>query len=213
MKKAGEDMKKLDRSFYERDTLIVARELLGKYIVHKIDGKEIIGRIVEAEAYKGAMDKAAHSYQNRRTNRTEVMFGPPGYAYVFLIYGMYPCMNIVTEEEGNPCAVLLRSIEPIKGLEDMAKRRFNKTYDELSKAQRINISNGPGKLCMAMDITLKDYGVDLCGNELFICDGEKKEVFEIVEAKRVNIDYAEEAADYLWRFYIKDNPYVSVKKR
>lgn len=206
-------MKKLDRTFYERDTLIVARELLGKYIVHKVDGKELIGKIIEAEAYKGATDKAAHSYQNRRTNRTEVMFGPPGYAYVFLIYGMYPCMNIVTEEEGNPCAVLLRSIEPIKGLEDMSKRRFNRAYDELSKSQRINISNGPGKLCMAMDITLKDYGLDLCENELFICEGDEENTLEIVEDKRVNIDYAEEAADFLWRFYIKDNPYVSIKKR
>ena len=209
---AEKTMKKLDRSFYNRDTLIVARELLGKYIIHKEEGKEQIGKIVEAEAYKGVMDKAAHSYQNKRTKRTEIMFGPPGYAYVFLIYGMYPCMNIVTEEKGNPCAVLLRAIEPIEGMEDMSKRRFNKVYDELSKSQKLQISNGPGKLCMALDITMKHYGLDLCKDELFICEGNQKENIKIQEDKRINIDYAEEAADYLWRFYIKDHPYVSVKK-
>jgi len=129
-------MKKLDRSFYERDTLVVAQELLGKYIVHKIKGKELIARIVETEAYKGPVDKAAHSYQNRRTPRTEVMFGPPGHAYVYLIYGMYLCMNIVTEEEGMPCAVLLRAAEPVEGLDEMAQLRFNKTYKQLPDHKR-----------------------------------------------------------------------------
>lgn len=206
-------MKKLDRLFYNRDTLIVARELLGKFIVHKINGKELIGKIVETEAYKGAMDKAAHSYQNKRTHRTEVMFGSAGFAYVFLIYGMYSCMNIVTEEEGHPCAVLLRALEPIKGLDQMALLRFNKTYDKLNKSQRISISNGPGKLSMALHIEPNDYGRDLCGNELFICEGTEHIGFDIETDKRINIDYAEEAVDYPWRFYIKDSPYVSVKHK
>ncbi|NLK21704.1 MAG: DNA-3-methyladenine glycosylase [Epulopiscium sp.] len=205
-------MKKLERRFYNRDTLIVAKELLGKYIVHKIDGQDLIGRIVETEAYKGAIDKAAHSYQNKRTPRTEIMYGPSGYAYVYLIYGMYYCMNIITEEEGNPCGVLLRAVEPYKGLEKMAKIRFNKPYEKLNTTQKRNLSNGPGKLCMALKITVKDYGLDLCGDKLFICGENENLNFEIIEDKRINIDYAEEAAEYPWRFYIKGNPYVSVKK-
>ncbi|WP_058485298.1 DNA-3-methyladenine glycosylase [Defluviitalea phaphyphila] len=204
-------MKKLNRDFYERDTLIVAKELLGKYIVHNVEGEQLIGKIVETEAYKGAMDKAAHSYKNRRTPRTEVMFGPAGYAYIFLIYGMYSCMNIVTEEENNPCAVLIRAVEPIKGFNNMAKRRFNKNYNELTNTQKLNISNGPGKLCQALNITMQDYGTDLCKDKLYICEDNKKEKIIIKQDKRINISYAEEAAEYPWRFYIKDNPYVSVK--
>ncbi|NLM48758.1 MAG: DNA-3-methyladenine glycosylase [Epulopiscium sp.] len=205
-------MKKLDRSFYERDTLVVAQELLGKYIVHKIKGKELIARIVETEAYKGPVDKAAHSYQNRRTPRTEVMFGPPGHAYVYLIYGMYLCMNIVTEEEGMPCAVLLRAAEPVEGLDEMAQLRFNKTYKQLTRSQKINLTNGPGKLAMALNITREDNGLDLCAEKMFICESDSDSNFFIGRGKRINIDYAEEAADYLWRFYIKNNPYISKVK-
>ncbi|HOA80935.1 MAG TPA: DNA-3-methyladenine glycosylase [Defluviitaleaceae bacterium] len=205
-------MKKLDRSFYNRDTLIVARELLGKYIIHKTRGKKLIAKIVETEAYKGAIDKAAHSYQNKRTPRTQVMFGPPGHAYVYLIYGMYLCMNIVTEEVDKPCAVLLRAVEPIEGLDEMAQLRFNKPYEKLQKSQRINLTNGPGKLSMALNIRREENGIDLCKDKLFICEANTASNFQIGKGKRINIDYAEEAADYPWRFYIKDNPYLSVKE-
>jgi DNA-3-methyladenine glycosylase len=114
-------MKKLERSFYNRTAIEVAKGLLGKYLVHRVNGRELSGKIVETEAYMGPDDKAAHSCSNRRTKRTEVMFGPPGYAYVYLIYGMYSCMNIVASEVESPQAVLIRALEPVKGLEDMAK--------------------------------------------------------------------------------------------
>ena len=113
-------MKKLSRDFFNRDTIVVAQELLGKYLVHKVHGEELIGKIVEVEAYKGPLDKAAHSYNNRRTARNEVMYGEAGYAYVFIIYGMYDCMNVVTEEKEKPEAILIRALEPVKGIKHMA---------------------------------------------------------------------------------------------
>jgi DNA-3-methyladenine glycosylase len=203
-------MIKLTRQFYERDTCKVARELLGKYLIHEVAGERLIGKIVETEAYKGPEDKAAHSYNNKRTKRTEIMFGPAGHAYVFLIYGMYPCMNIVTEEVGKPCAVLLRGLEPIEGQDSMASRRFHKSYHEFKKAQKINLTNGPGKLCMAMGITMESYGADLCSSSLQI-SGPEEQNFDIGVSPRINIPYAEEAIMYPWRYYIKDHPYVSVK--
>jgi len=201
-------MKKLPRSFYEQDSITVAQNLLGKYLVHVIDGEELVGKIVEAEAYMGIEDKAAHSYNNRRTPRTEVMYGPAGHAYVFLIYGMYCCMNVVTAEVNNPQAVLIRALEPVSGLNRMSLRRYSKKYDELKKSQIINLANGPGKLCVAMGIDMSNYGDDLCGDRLFITEGSN-EKFDVVSSRRINIDYAEEAVYYPWRFYIENNPYVS----
>jgi len=203
--------KKLSRDFYNRDTVQVAQELLGMYLVHHTQNQVLVGKIVETEAYKGTIDKAAHSYGGKMTERNKIMFGAPGYAYVYLIYGMYMCMNIVTEPEGQPCAVLIRALEPIEGLGQMSFNRFSKTYQELLNNQIKSISNGPGKLCIAMNITKECYGEDLCGNKLYVAQPEKKEKFEIVTAKRINIDYAEEAIHFPWRFYIKDNIYVSAK--
>ncbi len=203
-------MKKLDRKFYNRDSIIVAKELLGKILVHEVDGQKIAAKIVEVEAYMGVEDKAAHSYGGRRTPRVEVMYGEPGFSYVFIIYGMYYCFNVVTREVGNPQAVLIRALEPIEGFELIAQNRFNKAYEKLSKSQAINLTNGPGKLCSALLINKAQNGEDLCGNTLYILDGGKED-FKIVSSKRIGIDYAEEAKDFLWRFYIKDNKYVSVK--
>lgn len=203
-------MKKLDREFYNRDTVLVARELLGKIIVHEISGQKLSAKIVEAEAYMGVTDKAAHSYGGRRTSRVEVMYGKPGFAYVFIIYGMYYCFNTVTREEGTPQAVLIRAVEPIKGVDLMAENRFKKPYNQLTKSQIKNLTNGPGKLCGALLIDKAQNGEDLCGNKLYIEEGDN-EKFNIISAKRVGIDYAEEAKDYPWRFYIEDNKYVSVK--
>lgn len=203
-------MKKLDREFYNRDTILVARELLGKVIVHEINGQKLSGKIVEAEAYMGVTDKAAHSYGGRRTSRVEVMYGKPGFAYVFIIYGMYYCFNTVTREEGTPQAVLIRAVEPIEGIDLMAENRFKKPYNQLTKSQMKNLTNGPGKLCGALLIDKTQNGEDLCGNKLYIEEGDN-EKFNIIAAKRVGIDYAEEAKDYPWRFYIEDNKYVSVK--
>lgn len=203
-------MKKLDREFYNRDTVLVAKELLGKIIVHEISGQKLSARIVETEAYMGVTDKAAHSYGGRRTPRVEVMYGKPGFSYVFIIYGMYYCFNTVTREEGTPQAVLIRAVEPIEGVNSMAQNRFKKPYDQLSKSQIKNLTNGPGKLCGALLIDKTQNGEDLCGNKLYIEEGGNEE-FNIISAKRVGIDYAEEAKDYPWRFYIEGNKCVSVK--
>ncbi len=203
-------MKITDREFYNRDSLIVAQELLGKVLVHEINGQKVAAKIVEAEAYMGVTDKAAHSYGGKRTPRVEVMYGGPGFAYVFLVYGMYYCFNIVTREAGNPQAVLLRAVEPAGGLELIAQNRFNKAYAELTKNQIKNLTNGPGKLCKALAIDKSLNGADLCGDRLYVATGDK-EKFNIIAAKRVGIDYAEEAKEHPWRFYIEDNPCVSVK--
>ncbi|MBW4828166.1 MAG: DNA-3-methyladenine glycosylase [Clostridiaceae bacterium] len=199
---------KLDRNFYNRDTLVVAKELLGQILVHKIDGKLLSGMIVETEAYLGVNDKAAHAYGGRRTKRVETMYGPPGRAYVYIIYGMYNCLNTITREEGVPQGVLIRGIEPIEGLEYMALNRFNKQLEELTKNQMKNLTNGPGKLCQAMMINRSLDKEDLCGEKLYIEKGIDKN-FNIVEAKRIGIDYAEEARDFLYRFYVEGNPNVS----
>lgn len=203
-------MKKLDRDFYNRDALIVAKELLGKVLVHEINGQKVSVKIVESEAYMGIIDRAAHSYGGRRTPRVEVMYGGPGFSYVFIVYGMYYCFNIVTREEGNPQAVLIRAVEPIEGFDLMAQNRLKKTYNQLTKSQIKGLTNGPGKLCRALLIDKNLSGEDLCGDKLYIEEGEK-EKFNIISSKRVGIDYSEEAKDYLWRFYIEDNKYVSVK--
>lgn len=202
---------KLKRPFYNRATLDVAKDLLGKNLVHYINGERLVGKIVEVEAYIGAIDKAAHSYNNKITERTKVMFGPPGYAYVYLIYGMYNCMNVVTQMEGEAAAVLIRAVEPIEGINIMAHNRYGKSMEELTKKQIINLTSGPGKLCMAMDITKLNNSMDLCGDILWIEDSNENNVFEVVTTIRVNIDYAEEAIDFPWRFYIKDNPFISKK--
>lgn len=203
-------MMKLSRDFYNRDTLIVAEELLGKILVVNKDNKICKGKIVEVEAYMGFMDKAAHSYNNRRTKRTEVMYGKPGFSYVYFIYGLYYCMNVVTREEGVPQAVLIRAVEPLEDIEVMSFRRFKKGYDNLSNREKINITNGPSKLCMAMGIDKDLNSLDLLEDDIFI-EEDIKENFEISTSKRIGIDYAEEAKDYPWRFYIKGNKYVSKK--
>ncbi len=208
----GDDiLKKLDREFYKRDTLIVAQELLGKILVKKINNQFIMGRIVEVEAYKGLIDKAAHSYGGKVTNRNRIMYGDGGYAYVFLIYGMYYCMNIVTSTIGNPEAVLIRGIEPLDGVNIMSELRFNKSFNDLSKKEKRNLSNGPGKLCLAFNITKEENGMDMCGDDLYVLDNTMDPMnnINIATSKRINIDYAEEAKDFYWRFFIKDNMYVS----
>lgn len=203
-------MKKLDREFYNRDSIVVARELLGKVLVHEIDGNRISAKIVETEAYMGIEDKAAHSYEGRRTPRVEVMYGEPGFTYVFMIYGMHSCFNVVVNKKGTPQAVLVRAVEPMDGKDWMAQKRFGTSYETLTKSQRKNLTNGPGKLCKACSIDRNLNGMDLCSNELYIEEGIEEE-FDVVTTKRVGIDYAEEAKDFPWRFYIKENENVSVK--
>ncbi|MDT8717804.1 DNA-3-methyladenine glycosylase [Clostridium sp. 19966] len=202
-------MDKLVRNFFERDTIVVAKELLGKILVHEVDGKKIAGKIVETEAYLGIEDKAAHSYGGRRTKRVEVMYGEAGFSYVFVIYGMHFCFNVVTREKGVPQAVLIRALEPCYGIDSICHNRFKKPYEKLTKTQIKNLTNGPGKLCSALSISKSLNGEDLCGETLYIEEGNN--AFEIVTSKRIGIDYAEEYKDKPWRFYIKDNANVSVK--
>lgn len=194
---------KLERDFYTRDTLIVAKELLGKLLVRNSPEGIVKGKIVEVEAYVGSIDKACHAYNDLRSKRTEIMYKNGGHAYVFMIYGMYSCMNVVTNKENLGEAVLIRALEPIDGIELMKKRRNTEKIK--------NLTNGPGKLCKALDITKELSGTDLCSNTLYIEDYETISEENIISSKRINIEYAEEAKDFLWRFTIKDNPFISQK--
>ncbi len=203
-------MKKLSRDFYIKDAERVAKHLLGKYIVREYDGKRVIGKIVETEAYKAMGDKAAHMNNNKITERTKVAFQIGGHAYIYLIYGMYYCFNVVTCKEGVGGAVLIRGMEPIEGIDEMIINRYDKI--ESNKKKIKNLTNGPGKICRALLIDKSFYGEDLCSSgALYITEGEKIKKEEIIFAKRVNIDYAKEAKDFLWRYYIRGNEYVSKK--
>ena len=181
-------MRKLPRSFYDRTTIVVARELLGKFLVHLSDGVERIGRIVEVEAYLGPHDLAAHSAKGL-TARTKVMFGPPGHAYVYLIYGMYYCMNVVTEREGHASAVLLRAIEPVQNVEGRTQ--------------------GPGLLCRAMNIDKRLNAHDLLSDDFYIAAQDNAEPSAIVKGPRIGVEYAKHWARRHLRFYFKGNRFVS----
>ena len=180
--------RKLPRSFYDRETIVVARELLGKHLVHKSHGVTRVGRIVEVEAYLGPHDLAAHSARGL-TERTKVMFGPPGHAYVYLIYGMYYCMNVVTECEGHASAVLLRAVEPVKNVKGRTQ--------------------GPGLLCNALHIDKRLNAYDLLSDDFYIAGPPKTDSFAIVKRPRIGVDYARHWAKRHLRFYIKGNPFVS----
>jgi len=195
----------LTRDFYNRDTLAVARDLLGRELVRVLeDGTELRCRITETEAYIGRMDKACHAYGYRRTPRTETLFAPPGTAYIYLIYGMYHCLNFVTEEEGEPAAVLLRGAEPVENGDIIAENRFGRKMEAMTSYQRKNFLNGPGKLCKGLKLTRAQNGADLTGRSggLFVCGGRPPDPAEIHTGKRIGIDYAEEAVHFPWRFYL-----------
>lgn len=216
-------MKILKQEFYERNTLKVAKELLGKYLIHEIDGKMVGGKIVETEAYTGIEDKAAHVYGGKKTPRVMPMYGPGGTVYIYAIYGMYVCLNAITVGVDEPQGVLIRAVEPLIGLDFMAEQRNKKKYSELNKKEILNLTSGPSKLCMAMHINKELNNTMFFGGEMYILekDEEIKSFFEvkeskcgkIIKSKRIGIDYAEEAKDYLFRFYYEDNPFVSKKDK
>jgi len=165
------------------------------------DGEVTAGLIVETEAYCGYRDAACHSYKGK-SERTRAMFGPSGHAYIYLIYGMYHCFNVTSGPPGEPEAVLIRALEPVEGLPRMSARRGTERVRQLL--------SGPGKLCIALDIHRGLYGLDLVdGTELYLEATDSPP--EVTASKRINISYAGEAADYLWRFTVKDSPFVSVK--
>jgi DNA-3-methyladenine glycosylase len=178
----------LPRQFYARSTLVVARQLIGMHLVHEDGATRRVGRIVETEAYQGPVDLAAHSSRGR-TPRNDVMFGAPGHAYVYFIYGFWNCVNVVTREEGVPHAVLLRALEPIEGLTD-------KTW-------------GPGLLCRAMNIDRALNGADLLGTKLWLERPINAKRVRIARATRIGVDYAGDWAQRPWRFFDHDSPYVS----
>jgi len=198
-------MELLSRDFYDRDTVQVARELLGKQLVRVLDdGTELVCSITETEAYVGPVDKACHAYGYKRTPRTQTLFAPPGTAYIYLIYGMYHCLNFVTEAEGEPCAVLIRGAKAVKNEDIIAENRFGRKTIELSPYQRKSFLNGPGKLCKGLSLTRAQNGLDLLTVQggLYVCDGPAPA--RIGVGKRIGIDYAEEARDFLWRFWSEE---------
>lgn len=180
--------RKLPRSFYDRPTTTVARELLGQYLAHVVEGVQRVGRIVEVEAYLGPHDLAAHSSKGL-TPRTRILFGPPGYAYVYLVYGIHWCFNAVTEREGHGSAVLLRALEPVLNLEGK--------------------TGGPGLLCKAMEIDGRLNGHDLLSDDLFVAAGPLPAESDIVARPRIGVDYSGPWAKELLRFYLKGNRFVS----
>ena len=198
-------MVKLPREFYDRDTVQVARDLLGQHIVRVLpDGTQLVCRITETEAYIGPIDKACHAYNYRRTPRTETLFSQPGTAYIYLIYGMYHCLNFVTEPEGIPCAVLIRGAVPVKNADIIAENRFGRKCEDMTQYQRKQFLNGPGKLCMGLSLTRTQNDLDLLGDELFLSPGVPPPPEQIRVGKRIGIDYAQEAVDFPWRFWLEE---------
>ena len=193
----------LNRDFYIKDGITLAKDLLGKILVKEIDGVLYKGRIIETEAYMGAIDKACHAYNNRRTKKTEAMYREGGYSYIYLIYGMYNCFNVTASIKDNPEAVLIRALEPLDNKDIMLKIRKVKSEKY--------IANGPGKLTKALGITSDDNNIDLTlGKNIWIED-DGYVPNKITETTRVGIDYAEEFKEKPWRFYISENNNVSKK--
>lgn len=201
----------IEKEFYNEGAIEVAKGILGHYLVREVNGLKIRTKIVETESYIGSTDKACHAYNYKRTDRTKPLFEEGGIAYVYFIYGLYHCFNIVTNIKEEPEAVLIRAVEPLDNFEYLSNIRFNKNYNELTNAQKRNLTNGPSKLCSALSITREDNYKKLYIDSRLYLEYNYEKNIEIVETTRIGIDYAEEAKDFKWRFYIKNNPYVSKK--
>lgn len=202
----------LPQDFFNRDTVEVARALVGKYLARRYDGITLCARITETEAYVGRVDKACHAYGGRRTERTKTLYAPPGTAYVYLIYGMHCCLNFVTEPAGEPAAVLIRGLAPRYNADIIAENRFHCKCGEMTAYQRKNFLNGPGKVCAGLNIDRGLNGLPWGSQALFVCETpgeaglppcpEDNGPLNIRVGKRIGIDYAEEAVDFPWRFYL-----------
>jgi DNA-3-methyladenine glycosylase len=197
--------RKLKRSFYKRDVRLVAKELLGKLLVRIEKDFYLAGRIVEVEAYDGFIDQAAHSFRGK-TERNKVMFYEGGHFYVYFTYGAHYCCNVVTGEKDEGMAVLIRAVEPVEGVKYMSINRYGRVL--LSDKEKINLTNGPGKVCSAFAVTKADNGTDLLGDRVFIALNQKIEDSMIGISKRIGI---KKSIELEWRFFIKGNPYVSRK--
>lgn len=197
----------LNPSFFEtEDILSLSEKILGKTLISTVNQKLCISKIVELEAYKAPEDKGSHAYDNKRTKRTEVMFGPPGRAYVYLCYGIHKMLNIVTAQENIAHAILIRAVEPLQGIDVMMERRNTGNIHQ--------VGSGPGKLCQALGIDMHHNGLDLCHDRSEICIADAKclNEDEIIKSPRVGIAYAQECAHWPWRFRIKDSPFTSLPK-
>lgn len=203
--------KKLTAEFFKRPAEKVARDLLGKKLVRVIDGKRVSGIIVETEAYIGAHDDACHAAGGIRSARTETLYMDGGHVYVYLIYGMYWCLNFVTGPKDHPEAVLIRAIEPSENIETMRKLRWKKVSGSGAlKKKDTDLTSGPGKLCSALKIDKSHNTLSVKNDELFVEDtGLVFSPRQIVKSPRIGVDYAGDAAHWDLRFYIKDNPFVS----
>jgi DNA-3-methyladenine glycosylase len=197
--------RKLKKSFYRRELLDVARSLLGKILVKASGDKILAGKIVEVEAYHGDSDEAAHSYGGI-TKRNEIMFEAGGYLYVYFTYGAHHCCNVVTGKKGQGTAVLIRAVEPVEGIDSMIRNRFGRKLK--NDKEIFNLTSGPGKVCQAFSIDRTHSGTDLTGNKIFILNGEKIKSKDIGVSKRIGIT---RSVDLPWRFFIKNNPYLSRK--
>ncbi len=198
----------VDRSFYDRNDVVkIARELIGKIMVTWFDDQFTAGRIVETEAYNGAVDKASHAYGGRRTARTEVMFGAPGTAYVYLCYGIHHLFNVVTNRSGTPHAVLIRALEPLHGIDIMLNRTRKQVLDN-------TLTRGPGNVSKALGIFTSHTGLDLVNSDLRIVEDQfKVKRSAIGITTRIGVDYAGPDALLPYRFIVKDNPYVSGRRK
>jgi DNA-3-methyladenine glycosylase len=196
----------LPRQFYGAPTLRVARALLGKILVHDTPAGRTAGRIVEVEAYRGPADRAAHSYGGHRSARNEVMYGPPGHAYVYLIYGMHHCVNVVTRPAGVPEAVLLRALEPVAGEALMRRRRRS------TNAPPWRLCRGPGALCQALGITRAENGADLIRGRLRILDAPAAPFRRVFRTARIGVEYAGPYAARPWRFVVRGCRAVSGRR-
>ena len=202
-------MARISKEFYNRNTVQVSQDLLGKYLVRNYNGEHLVGRITETEAYIGRCDKACHAYNYKRTARTETLFMAPGHAYIYLIYGMYNCLNFVTEAEGEPAAVLIRAVEPLAGIDTIYRLRFGDK--PLSPYRLKNFMNGPGKVCQGFALTKLENKLDLESDSLYVCDSLEELGLEcpvlpkerMCVGPRIGIDYAEEARDFPWRFWLE----------
>lgn len=202
-------MARLSRDFYEQDTLLAAKALLGKFLVRRLDGQVLAGRVTETEAYIGRCDKACHAYQYRRTPRTSTLFMAPGHAYIYLIYGMYHCLNFVTEPEGEPAAVLLRGVEVVSGAETVRRLRYGDK--PLTPYRKKHLTDGPGKVCQGFSLTINENRMDLTGDTLFLCDDPADfggaplalSPERICTGPRIGVDYAQEAKELPWRFWLE----------
>ena len=203
-----ETFRKLGVDFYNRSNVIkVANELLGKLLVTRFDGRLSSGRIVETEAYAGIVDRASHAWNGRRTSRTEIMFGEPGIAYVYLCYGIHQMFNVVTNKKDIPHAILIRALEPVEGIDIMLQRTKKTKMD-------FTLTRGPGNLTKALGIFTHHTGMGLLSDELFIADdGFKVTKKDILATRRIGVDYAGTDAELPYRFILKNNPYVSMAKK